>query len=410
MPFDPSRRIFIKGAGVAAVGLGFAPSTLLTRAAEAAAAGSRVLVQVFLRGGADGLNVCVPHGDGDYYRLRPNIGLRLAGGVRDLDGFFGLHPALAPLRDLYAEGVLALHPTVGNAQLSRSHFDAQDFMDSAAPGDKSVHDGWLERVARQIPGEDVMQLVALASRTPRAVLGTHPDLVLQDLATFSVRAGSGAATWSSEADQLLRAVYGGAASGAVGQSGQEVFDAIDRIRKTPALQAGPANGAVYPAGTAGSGLRQAAQLIRADVGTRAIYVNVPGSFDTHANELAANTAEYSSLAAALVAFRRDLGTRLDDVLLMVTTEFGRTAAENGSQGTDHGFAHCGLYLGGSVHGGRVHGTWPGLGPGALNEGRDLRYTVDFRDVFLSAARWLGVTDASQVIPGYTAPSDPGLFS
>jgi uncharacterized protein (DUF1501 family) len=409
MPFDPSRRIFIKGAGVAAVGLGFAPSTLLTRAAEAAAAGSRVLVQVFLRGGADGLNVCVPYGDGDYYRLRPNIALRLAGGVRDLDGFFGLHPALAPLRDLYSEGVLALHPTIGNAQLSRSHFDAQDFMDSAAPGDKTVHDGWLERVARQIPGEDVMQLVALASRTPRAVLGSHPSLVLQDLSTFAVRAGSGSATWSSEADRLLRSVHGGA-SDAVQESGQEVFSAIDRVRNTPALQAGPANGAIYPAGTAGSGLRQAAQLIRADIGTRAIYVNVPGSFDTHTNELAANTAEYSSLAAALVAFRRDLGTRLDDVLLMVTTEFGRTAAENGSQGTDHGFAHCGLYLGGTVHGGRVHGNWPGLGPAALNEGRDLRYTVDFRDVFLAAARWLGVADVSQVIPSYAAPSDPGIFS
>jgi uncharacterized protein (DUF1501 family) len=329
--------------------------------------------------------------------------------VRDLDGFFGLHPALAPLRDLYSEGVLALHPTIGNAQLSRSHFDAQDFMDSAAPGDKSVHDGWLERVARQIPGEDVMQLVALASRTPRAVLGSHPSLVLQDLSTFSVRAGSGSATWSSEADQLLRSLHGGTAD-AVQESGQEVFSAIDRVRTTPALQAGPANGAVYPAGTAGSGLRQAAQLIRADIGTRAIYVNVAGSFDTHANELAANTAEYASLAAALVAFRRDLGTRLDDVLLMVTTEFGRTAAENGSQGTDHGFAHCGLYLGGTVHGGRVHGNWPGLGPAALNEGRDLRYTVDFRDVFLAAARWLGVADLSQVIPGYTAPSDPGIFS
>ena len=137
MPFDPSRRIFLKGAGVAAVGLGFAPSALLTRAAEAADAGSRVLVQVFLRGGVDGLNLCVPHGDGSYYGLRPTIGLRLADGVRDLDGFFGLHPGLAALRDLYSEGLLGLHPTIGNAQLSRSHFDAQDFMDSAAPGDKT---------------------------------------------------------------------------------------------------------------------------------------------------------------------------------------------------------------------------------------------------------------------------------
>src|SRR5205814_9532437 len=148
-------------------------------------------------------------------------------------------------------------------------------------GDKSVHDGWLERVARQIPGEDVMQLVALASRTPRSVLGPHPDLVLQDLSTFSVRAGTGGATWSAEADQLLRTVHAGGSS-AVYESGRAVFSAIDRIRTTPALQAGPASGAVYPGGPAGSGLRQAAQLIKADIGTRAIYVNVPGPFDTHA--------------------------------------------------------------------------------------------------------------------------------
>jgi uncharacterized protein (DUF1501 family) len=409
MPFDPSRRIFLKGAGVAAVGLGFAPSALLTRAAEAADVGSRVLVQVFLRGGVDGLNLCVPHGDGSYYGLRPTIGLRLADGVRDLDGFFGLHPGLAALRDLYSEGLLALHPTIGNAQLSRSHFDAQDFMDSAAPGDKTVHDGWLDRVARQIPGEDVMQLVALASRTPRSVLGPHPELVLQDLTTFAVRAGTGGATWSAEADQLLRGMHT-SGSTPVYESGRAVFSAIDRIRTTPALQSSPANGAVYPGGTAGSGLRQAARLIRADIGTRAIYVNVPGSFDTHANQLAANNQEYPALAAALVAFRRDLGTRIDDVLLMVTTEFGRTAAQNGSAGTDHGFAHCGLFLGGSVRGGRVHGVWPGLSTGALNEGRDLRYTLDFRDVFLSAARWLGVGDLAQVVPGYTPAVDPGLFA
>src|SRR6266542_1257114 len=326
MAFDPSRRIFIKGAGVAAVGLGFAPSTLLTRAAEAADAGSRVLVQVFLRGGADGLNLCVPYRDGDYFALRPGIALSTADGVRDLDGFFGLHPRLAPLRDLYSEGVLALHPTIGNARLTRSHFDAQDFMDTATPGDKTVFDGWLERVARQIPGDDVI------------------ELVLQDLASFSVVAGSGTATWSSEADQLLRAAYVGAGS-AVYESGRAVFSAIDTIRRTPALQAGPANGAVYPPGTMGAGLRQAAQLIKADLGTRCIYVNVPGSFDTHANQLAANNAEYTNMSSALVAFRRDLGGRIDDVLLMVTTEFGRTAAPNGSTGTHHGFAHCGLFLG-----------------------------------------------------------------
>lgn len=408
MSWDPSRRVFLKGTGLAAVGMGFSPTTLLTRTAEAAGLGARVLVQVFLRGGADGLNMCVPHRDGNYYALRPGIGLSLANGVRNLDGFFGLHPALAPLADLYSEGLLALHPTIGNARLTRSHFDAQDFMDTGTPGDKTTSDGWFERVARQVPGEDLMQLVAFASRAPRSVLGPHPELVTQDLAAFAVRAGTGGAAWVSEAETLLREVHSGGDT-AVYQSGRGMFRAIDLLRTTPALRAAPANGAVYPAGPAGTGLRQAAQLIKAELGTRCVYVNVPGAFDTHANQLNGNAADYPPLAAALVAFRRDLGGRIDDVLLMVTTEFGRTAAQNGSMGTDHGYAHCGLFLGGSVRGGRVHGTWPGLAPSALNEGRDLRYTVDFRDVFLSAARWLGVADPSQVIPRYTPAGDPGIF-
>jgi uncharacterized protein (DUF1501 family) len=408
MTWDLSRRIFLKGAGLAAVGLGFEPTTLLTRAAEAAGLGPRVLVQVFLRGGADGLNLCVPYRDPDYYALRPSIALSTDDGVRDLDGFFGLHPALAPLHELYGEGLLALHPTVGNARLTRSHFDAQDFMDSALPGDKTARDGWLDRVASQIPGEELTQLVAMSSRTPRSVAGPHSDLVLQDLSAFSIRAGSGGAAWSSEAEALLRELHT-TGEGSLHASGREVFGAIETLRTAPALLSAPANGATYPAGTAGTGLRQAAQLIRADLGTRCIYVNVPGAFDTHANQLAGNNADYTPLAAALVAFRRDLGARIEDVLVMVVTEFGRTAAQNGSSGTDHGFAHCGLFLGGSVRGGRVHGVWPGLSRGALNEGRDLRHTVDFRDVFLSAARWLGVSDPAAVIPGYAPGPDPGIF-
>ena len=408
MGFDPSRRVFLKDAGLAAVGMGFSPPALLTRAAEAAGLGARVLVQVFLRGGADGLNMCVPHRDGDYYRLRPGIGLSLSGGVRNLDGFFGLHPGLAPLADLYSEGLLALHPTIGNAALTRSHFDAQDFMDTATPGDKTTGDGWLERVGRQVPGDDLMQLVAFASRAPRSVLGVHPELVTQDLAAFAVRAGSGATAWMPEAEALLRESHGTGDS-AVHQSGRGTFRAIDLLRTTPALRAAPASGAVYPAGAAGTGLRQAAQLVKAELGTRCIYVNVPGAFDTHANQLAGNAADYPPLAAALAAFRRDLGGRIDDVLLMVTTEFGRTAAQNGSLGTDHGYAHCGIFLGGGVRGGRVHGTWPGLSPAALHEGRDLRYTVDFRDVFLAAARWLGVADTTQVIPRHAPGPDVGIF-
>jgi uncharacterized protein (DUF1501 family) len=406
MTADLSRRLFLKGAGLAAVGVGFHPSSLLVRTAEAAGVGPQVLVQVFLRGGADGLNMVVPFGDPDYYDLRGEIALARpgqGGGVANLDGFFGLHPELAPLLPLWQERRLAVLPAVGNDGLSRSHFDAQDFMESGTPGVKTTADGWLDRAVARVPGTEVTQAVAFASILPRSFLGGEPVLVAQNLATFNLRAPN----WREEAETLLRAMYE-PRSDAFGQVGRETFSAIQTLASTPAISAGPANGAVYPAAVVGSSLRQAAAVIKAGLGTRCIFVNVTGGFDTHANQLAANTNDYRSLGAALAAFAVDLGPQLDDVVVMVDTEFGRTASVNGSGGTDHGAAHCMLVFGGRVRGGRIVGGWPGLSRNALHESRDLAFTVDYRDAFQEVARGqLGITDS--LFPGYSPGPGPGIL-
>ncbi len=205
MSWDVSRRVFLRGAGLAAVGVGMAPSSLLVRTALAAS-GAKVLVKVFLRGGADGLNFCVPYGDAEYYNLRQGIGLPRpgqAGGVVNLDGYFGMHPEFAPLEAFFRDGRLAFVHAVGNPQVTRSHFDAQDFQESGTPGDKQTPTGWLDRAIAQIPGSEVTQAVSFSSQLVRSLLGPEPVLVAQTLTSFDLRARN----WRSEAETLLTAMY-----------------------------------------------------------------------------------------------------------------------------------------------------------------------------------------------------------
>jgi uncharacterized protein (DUF1501 family) len=403
MPWDASRRVFLKGIGLAAVGVGFGPSSLMVRAAEAARAGNKVLVEVFLRGGCDGLNLCVPYGDPEYYSLRGGIAVARS-EVVNLDGYFGLHPALRALEPLYDEGRLAFVPAAGQYSLTRSHFDAQDFMETGTPGDKSTTTGWLDRSIARIPGSEVTQAVAFSSQLPRSYLGPEPVLVAQNLTSFDLRARN----WRDEAERLLRAMYEPKQT-PVGRMGQETFAAMQTLLRTPEILAAPANGASYPAAGVGNSLRQAAQLIKADLGTRTIYVNVPGAFDTHSNQTFNNDLEFTRLGDALAAFATDLGRLMDDVVVLVTTEFGRTAAVNGSAGTDHGSGYCMIVMGGGVRGGRIYGQWPGLSRTQLYQGRDLAVTTDFRDVFAELARaQFGITDTAALFPGHTPGPAPGI--
>jgi len=403
MIWDASRRVFLKGAGLAAVGVGLAPSSLLVRTAQAAGLGEKVLVKVFLRGGADGLNLCAPYGDAEYYNLRQGIALPApgaSGGVVRLDGTFGLHPEFAPLRPFFDDGRLAVIHAVGNPQVTRSHFDAQDFQESGTPGSKQTPTGWLDRAIAQIPGAQVTQAVSFSTQLVRSYLGPEPVLVAQSLASFDLHARN----WRAEAETLLRSMYD-ADQTEVGVTGRETFEAINTLQRVP--PSAPANGAAYPVANVGNSLRQAAQLIKAGIGTRCIYVNVTGGFDTHSNQLQNNTNDYRPIGQALAAFATDLGGLLDDVVLMLTTEFGRTAAVNGAAGTDHGTGYAMLVLGGGVRGGRVLGRWPGLGRGQLYQERDLAATTDFRDVFQEIARaQFGIT--ASLFPGYTPGPGVGV--
>jgi uncharacterized protein (DUF1501 family) len=413
MTFDPSRRVFLRGASTAALGIGMAPSPLMWRTAEAAegAAAGKIFVKIFIRGGVDTLNLLVPYGVPEYYNIRGAIAIPRpgqAGGALRLDDTFGLHPAFASIMPLWNDGRLAFVDAVGNNELTRSHFDAQDFMETGAPGNKSVYTGWLDRTIKMIPGSSVSEAVAFQSQLPRAFAGPEPVLVATNLANFNLKAGN---TWRTEAETALRAMYGGRAD-AIGKVGKETFEAIDTVARNPALTMPPSNGAVYPANSSlGTSLRQAAAIIKAGLATRTIFVSLGGAFDTHANQLPANNIEFPRISDSLAAFAQDLGRLMDDVVVLMISEFGRTAFVNGTLGTDHGSAKAALVMGGGVRGGRIHGRWPGLANSQLYQVRDLASTTDFRDLYAEIVRkHLGLTDMSTLFPNYTPGAGVGVLA
>jgi uncharacterized protein (DUF1501 family) len=408
-----SRRVFVRSGGLALFSLGLDP-LFLARAAFAVrpSAGPpdrRILVCLFQRGAVDGLNMVVPHGESLYYRERPRIAVP-AKDVVDLDGHFGLHPRLAPLKPFWDNRSLAVIHAVGSPDATRSHFDAQDYMESGTPGVKSTADGWLNRYCRHDrEHEDTpFRAVAFGPQLPRILAGSAPSLALDDLQAFGLRAPQEAAR-----DRLTRAfedLYAGSATGLLSSSSQEAFEAVQLLKRVNPTQYRAANGADYPRGRLGRSLLQVAQLIKANVGLQVAFADMSG-WDTHVNQgssegqLAARLAE---LGQGLAAFAQDLGERMRDVVVLTMSEFGRTIRENGNVGTDHGHATAMLVLGGAVNGGRVLGRWPGLDPASRFEGRDLAVTTDFRDLFGEVlARHLGATDLSAIFPGFTP--DPVRF-
>jgi len=434
-----SRRFFVKQGALAfaAIGAGalfgpdFLRSSVLAAETRKSGGGRRVLVCLFQRGAADGLSMVVPYGDKDYYALRSDIALAApsqkagAAGVLDLDGRFGLHPALAPLHALYGAGELAVLHACGNPQASRSHFEAQDLMESGTGADKNLASGWLNRLIGCCPEDaaqhSALRAVAMAGQMPRSLQGREEALAIADLERFGVGAGAGGtrARRDKGGDAMMGGGSGGgAAKGfediyetAVGDAlhgaGREGFAAMDLLKKVDPKRYSPANGAVYPNGNFGKSLRQVAQLIKAEVGLEIAFVEI-GGWDTHANQGAANGAlanRLTELAGGLGALHRDLGAKMSEVLVLTMSEFGRTARQNGNRGTDHGHGTAFFALGGGVRGGRVLGDWPGLSTDKLFEGRDLAITTDYRDFFAEACvRHMGVAEAElgKVFPGHAA--------
>lgn len=380
-----SRRIFLKDGAMAALGMSMVPG-FVQRAALAAqpvVGGKKTLVTIFQRGGVDGLSMVVPFGDPAYYAHRSSIAIPAPSRERtsalDLDGFFGLNPALEPLHRIYQRGQLAIINATGSPHRTRSHFRAQDYMESAAPGGR-VLDGWLNRhlQTNQHLEASTFRGVALGPNLPRTLTGEAPALAIGDL-TDSERV--------IEARSLYESLYDRETDALLSGTSREMFDAIEQLKELNPAGYQPANGAAYPRGGGAQGfsqrMQQLAQLIKADVGVEVAFLDI-GGWDTHSNQggVEGNLSfRLNQFARALEAFYLDLGDRMDDVAVLTMSEFGRTARENGSGGTDHGKANVMFLLGGSVKGGRVYGDWPGLAPEQLNEDRDLAMTTDFRDVF-----------------------------
>jgi uncharacterized protein (DUF1501 family) len=409
-----SRRVFLKNGGLALVSLGFAPEFLARTVAAAGSARKRVLITIFQRGAVDGLNMIVPFGEREYYAARPSIALARPSSdpqaTLDLDGFFGLHPRLAPLKPLYDAGHLAVVHATGSPDGTRSHFDAQDYMETATPGVKSTPDGWLNRYlhAREHEAQTPFRAVALASQLPRALQGVAPALAIGQIDRFGIRAGQSTEMVQSS----FESAYAAAADRVLHSTGREAFDAVRMLKQADPTRYPPSNGAEYPRSAYGDALKQIAQLVKADVGLEVAFAE-SGHWDHHVNEgaalgqLATRLDDFGRGIAALV---RDLGDRMQDVVILTMSEFGRAVAENGNRGTDHGHGNAMLILGGSVRGGKVYGKWPGLAREQRYEGRDLAVTTDFRAVFNEVVhRHLGLTNTRAVFPGFTAPAPLGLF-
>jgi uncharacterized protein (DUF1501 family) len=403
-----TRRTLLKAGGCALVAYAGAPR-FLVRTARAAEPSGKVLVAVFQRGAVDGLSMVMPHGDPAYAGVRPSIGLqppRRGESERavDLDGFFALHPALAPLVPLWERRALAVVHARGSPDTTRSHFDAQDYMESGTPGVKSTPDGWLARaIGTRSAQATPFRAVAIGPALPRTLHGDTGALSMQSLDRFDVRAGA-----DTTARQSFEALYEQGVRDLLHGTGRETFDAVKMLKSVQASRIAPANGADYPRAPFGEALRQIAQLVKADVGLEVAFADMQG-WDTHVGQ----GAERGQLAlrlrdfgTALAAFARDLGDKMADVVVLTMSEFGRTVAENGNRGTDHGHATAMLVMGGGVRGGRIYGRWPGLDKSQLFEGRDLAVTTDFRNLFSEVAtRHLGVPSAP-IFPGFRSTQPP----
>ena len=388
---------------MALLSLGFAPGFISRIAAESAER-RKLLIVVFQRGAVDGLNMVVPFGEAEYYRARPNIAIAkpgAEGGAIDLNGFFGLHPRMSAFKPLWDRGELAIVHAAGSHDTTRSHFDAQDYMESATPGVKSTRDGWLNRylsVAREPGAANPLRGIALTKQMPRSLQGSAPALAISNTEDFAVADMSARTSFeelyaAAQQDQALRGTAG------------EAFDAMKTLARKTAGAYRPSNGAAYPRSPFGQAMQEIARLAKSDVGLEIAFAEST-QWDHHVNEGAATgqiANRLDDFSRGVAALAQDLGDRMAGTVILTMSEFGRAVAENGSRGTDHGHGNAMFVIGGGVKGGSIYGKWPGLGVNDRFEGRDLAVTTDFRDVFGEViTRHLGADrkTAAAVFPGY----------
>jgi uncharacterized protein (DUF1501 family) len=393
----------MESGAMVAVGTAAIPS-FLTRAAFGEVgngASTKRLVVIFQRGAADGLNIVIPHAEHAYYAMRPSINIP-KNQVIDLNGFFGLHPSLSPFKPLWDQKHLAIVHAAGSPDTTRSHFDAQDYMESGTPGVKATTDGWLNRTLQteSKSADSPFRAVGLGTSLPRILAGKEPAVAVSNVNGFSIGGGNPA---SVPLGNTFETMYAQSVDSVLHGTGRDTFEAVKMLKAADPQHYLPGPGADYPKGRFGDALRQTAQLVKSNLGVQVAFTDI-GGWDHHVNEggaegqLANVLREFSQ---SIAAFWIDLGPLAENTVIVTMSEFGRTARENGNRGTDHGHANVMFVLGGAVRGGHVYGRWPGLEQSQLYEGRDLALTTDFRRVLDEAvARHLNNNNLNAVFPGF----------
>jgi uncharacterized protein (DUF1501 family) len=407
-----TRRIFLRGSAIVMAGMGAVPSWL-ARAASVEGRKRKILVAIFQRGAADGLNIVVPFSEKRYRDLRPTLAIAppngqvnvngpFNGNAIDLDGRFALNGAMQPLKALWDKQQLAIVEATGSPDSSRSHFEAQDSMESGTPG-KTSGDGWLNRALPPAGDEtSPLRAVAMGNQVARTLRGEREAIAVGDSQQFNMG--------NQNAATILERMYATSADAQWGRAGKNAFEAMKLMQSINRTPYNPQGDVQYgQGGPLGRSLQQLARLIKADAGVEAAFAEIDG-WDHHGNENPQLANMLRQFSGALAAFSQDMGDRMEDIVLVTMSEFGRTVEENGNAGTDHGHGSMMMVLGGPVRGGKVYGKWPGLEKEQLFEGRDLAVTTDFRAVLGELIRGhLGQKDLGPVFPGYQPGEPLGLL-
>jgi uncharacterized protein (DUF1501 family) len=393
-----SRKAFLKAGGLTLFGIGMGGiPAFMAQAAELVQAPKlfkrkKILVSIFQRGAMDGLMAVTPFEDQYLKEARPGLFLSpVKNGSNnpliDLDGRFGLHPSMRAFESMFREKRLAIVHGMGSPNNTRSHFDAQDYMESGTPFNKGTSSGWLNRAAGLLGHEATpFQAVSLTSSMPRSFYGDTPSVAISNLQDFTIQM-RGNPMGTKRVSQSFEELYDQTSSGLLKTTGKESFDAVKMLQKVDTKNYKPANNAIYPNSPLGNSLKQIAQLIKMDVGLEVAFAE-SGGWDTHFNQGAENgifARNVNDLSLSIMAFWSDMALYQDDLTVMTMTEFGRTVKQNGTGGTDHGRASCNFILGNDVNGGIVHGNVAPLAKENLEDGRDLAVTTDFRSVFSEVA-------------------------
>ena len=398
------RREFLKVSGLAAVPL---ISPRLVFAQSSGLTNNDVLVCVYQRGAADGLNLVVPHGDPYYYSKRPNIGIAKPGqtnGAIDLDGFFGLNPNMNALKPIYDAGDLAVVHAVGSPDPSRSHFEAQDFMEYGTPGVNTTSDGWLNRYLSTLSAPSSTFQGVGFGHVQLALQGQHPVIGMNSIEGYDLN------THDSDEDSLRMAITSlFNQADEIDGATASILSSVDELKVADPGAIATENGAIYPDSPFGADLQQVAQLIKSGIGLQVACVDI-GGWDHHDQLEAAMTPLATDFANSLAAFYTDLGSLISAVSVVTMTEFGRRVTENASLGTDHGHGSVMFAMGGGVNGGQVISQWPGLASENLFDG-DLDITTDYRTVLADVLiNRLSAPDIGAVFPDFNGPLSAGIFA